>query len=311
LATYPISRQFHFLKDEYNKGYFLPKDRVLAKYLTNNDLFVTIYDIINNESENAIIKYNENNNSFEYDLPTEFLKNEIIYKLSLFNSENEDESIYDYHFRTSYYNTFTEKWNGEGLLSSYSNMWSMSQLRPGESLIIGYSFGMNVFPVNEEMDRYENNSSTLMSSEFPLIQFSSEIPEIMQGTSELALYSIDNITINRDDKYEKFGYPPLDAIYFSGDRLFLSDEYINGGEYILGNIYTWVYFVTALAALDLDPVVARVNSAYPDKEKIRDKVTGLKIELPSMEISYVLPGINIATTTFNNYVIPGWVDEEN
>lgn len=115
IYTYPVDRQYHFLKSEYDYGYFLFKNAV-------DNLFLSTVSGINYQFK-AIITENKTNTGFSqsieyvgadktarFNIPRE-LKNETIYKLELVQiSDGQDTTVLKtIHFRTSKFDDFETK----------------------------------------------------------------------------------------------------------------------------------------------------------------------------------------------------------
>jgi len=283
--TYPLYRQLNFLKDEYNKGYFIPKDETLKKYMENNSINVKFYNTELEKIDAGNLSYNNQLCINEYFLPLDELENDKIYKVGLYANNNQDSALYSYHFRTSHYNTFIEKWEEEEILNYSSSFRTYVAAQT-------HYYSLHMPAIIEGFDKYDNNNFVQVTSE--------EFPEIMDGTQELAMYSMTELDLT----------PPLDAIYFKiGKDYLLTDEQIKGGDYEQMN-YRLVYYVTCQARLDYLDNWYVVSEAYPNLPTIWDNISNSSnafiLKIPSLDISYVLPGIGITTTIIENYEIPGW-----
>ncbi|MDA3893274.1 MAG: hypothetical protein PF517_16550 [Salinivirgaceae bacterium] len=294
-VTYPLYRQCNFLIDEYSKGYFRPSDRELVKYFSEQTFYVKFSDIESSDSITMNANYNNQLDVFEYDIPDDYLELEHIYSVSFFIDSNE-KAVYNYHFRTSMYRSFEEKWIKEELLTE-GGTWGV----PGSTGI-----RINVWPVNERMDGYESIACGDVATQLPLIQFKSQIPEEWKETKQYQIYFVRNLIIDRDANDQKFGLPPIDAIQFCNTPFFLSDGHINGEPYEFIDFgHNWTWNVIGQMFQDYENNKSKAGIALDsfDDLNINFGVGGNAFEFPLIDISYVLPGINVATTTFENYEV--------
>ena len=309
LISYPLNRQRYFLIDEYDKGYIYPKNEKVKDVLLKLKLVANFEELSSGQLATAIMSYNSTLNIFEYDLPKSILKTQEIYKVSLYSYEIMD-TIYSYYFSTSYYKTFKEKWVGEKLLESNTNL-------AYEIGFVKYIPNIEQVPVNEGIDSYESYSSIGSFARLPLIQFNSDTHPVFNGSVEEIMYSFDGYRSRiLREKYDYnlsspvFSMPPNNAIFFIHEFYDMGSYYLYEDEINGGTISDWVpecrwyYYVFTQAMNDLRCVSELIN-LNDDRYYFETKLfNGSKLGIPPMDITYVLPGINLPTTTFENYVIP-------
>lgn len=122
VATYPVNLQYFFLQDEYAKGYLVLKtgmQNALVKPASGEQLEARFTSPGVTEIKVPML-FDENTLTLSYDMPT--LANQKIYKVRYVKiavGGNERE-LYSTHFRTSVYNTFTQKINAFTNKKGYS-----------------------------------------------------------------------------------------------------------------------------------------------------------------------------------------------
>ncbi|MBN1181033.1 MAG: hypothetical protein JXB49_02015 [Bacteroidales bacterium] len=117
IATYPVDRQYHFLKSETPYGYVLftyPMDNFFAN-ATNGLNYKYQVRFTENKTNTHYVKdmeYTSANQTAKFFIPQE-LKNETIYQLDFYLITNSDDTIdlKSIDFRTSKYNDFKSKIN--------------------------------------------------------------------------------------------------------------------------------------------------------------------------------------------------------
>lgn len=290
-VTYPLFRQCNYLKDEYDKGYIKMKHVEFDKYINDLDVVVKCTSFDSELLFASELSYNESLAINEYDVPTHLFENGEIYKLSFIDQDTEKE-VYSYHFRTSIYSSFEEKWVGEQLLAE-NLTWSF----PGA----GSELRMNVYPVSERMDSYEAYHTDEDYSIKPLIQFNSTIPEEWNNSKQLKLYSIADNNLARANEVQIFGAPPTDAMFFRAIEWLLTDENIKNNTFAFndgGHNWRWkvLEYIYSDYNLNKTNYQARLES-YPDID-----VEGFKY--PPFDVFYVLPEIELTTTKIEGHQIP-------
>jgi hypothetical protein len=125
--SYPCINQYHFLKDEYPKGYLrfsaLPNGVNLKSIGKDYSILTRITALNSGEFVDADCSFTSDSLYFEYNMPSEFFENNQVYILSLHKLEagKTSESLYHYHFRTSKFNNSLDKFN------DFTNQWSYLQ----------------------------------------------------------------------------------------------------------------------------------------------------------------------------------------
>lgn len=122
--SYPVQRQFNFLKEEYKEGYVI-FDAPMGNFFnpgsggnTNNCKAI----FTENKTINRItadITYDESLLMATYEMP-EILKNETIYNLNIVRiTESDTSSIYSFYFRTSMFDTWEAKFSAYNIPKSF------------------------------------------------------------------------------------------------------------------------------------------------------------------------------------------------
>jgi hypothetical protein len=113
--SYPCLYQYHFLKSEWDKGYIkfsiLPIGLIASEIGNIYDVVAMLTDISAGENLLIPLTFQKDSLFFIYDIPSVFLDNEKLYKISLHKNETGSISteVYSYYFRTSKFNTFLSK----------------------------------------------------------------------------------------------------------------------------------------------------------------------------------------------------------
>lgn len=229
IFQYPLDRQFNYLENEYTKGYFrLTNDK--QKQLMLKNYKIKLLNVKTGIFNTIELSFNEQLNVFEYELQASFLDNNSVYKISLLTEI--DETIYSYYFKTSKYNSFTEKW--EMLSACFEGKWRDNVSNDGYpySNIAPSLQKINVTINDETLDYYEINSNKYLSAKMPLVQFETQVPEEWKTTAEWQIYSWSSLSyIRQNSDCKKYGFPPLRAIYYLFPDLYavkLSDASLTG-----------------------------------------------------------------------------------
>lgn len=301
-TVYPLYRQCNLLIDEYNKGYLIPDDLTALKYLSNNSIKVVIKATNAEDSITSTLNYNETDNILTYDLSVDQLNLATIYSITFYNADSGDQ-IFKYHFRTSMYRSFNEKFESEQLLgiNTYDNSWKTTFIK---NYFYSPLFCFNINPISEGLDTYEG---VWTDDTIQLIQCTTDqFPEIMNGTIEKAIYSASSLNIQRDSSFSQFDMPPYNALYFYAINKLLTNDDIESNDIEFSG-YTFRYYGCVVAVLDYGSVYYEAQELFPDLISITSKTdTVYKIKLPPIDISYVLPGINLTTSKIEGWEIPGW-----
>lgn len=119
--AYPVDRQYHFLVNEYNKGYLkIYRDQKELLKNENNSSWtkhVRISDLSMSYSVTLPLYYSDK--YFEYDMPQDLAKETIFRVEFLEKSNNEEDIFYSFYFRTSIYDTFLNKIENNGPSKDY------------------------------------------------------------------------------------------------------------------------------------------------------------------------------------------------
>ena len=319
---YPMYRQFNFLPEEYSKGYIKLSDKNVLRQYTLRTPYVEIIDVKTQWKMQSEVSFNKNLEILEYDLPQNNFEPDKIYEVA-FRDRSTDAILYSYHFKTSKFKNFTEKWTS--LLTSFKAKWRDPVIDED-----GYYGGMvnyhlqkiNIQNLEERFDDYEIAESQYVgfpSTKRPLIQFNSHIPVGWDNTFNWYVYSQPSITFDRKSAaIQKYSYPPTDAIYFVvfGNSLSaLSDNSCITGDVVFptDRYAVFVWAVKAVSDLDVRSAVAHARR-IPETERTEAQKTVANQTLPMFNIDmalggdqyplfdvyYVLPGLGIKTTTIKN-----------
>jgi hypothetical protein len=312
LFSYPLDRQFNFLKGEYDKGYIKLKDPEAQKWFENDPPLVTIKNVKTGAEAHETSVYNSAHDIVEYALSPGFFNNNEVYKITFSGAEDPVE-VYSYYFKTSRYNTFTEKWEGD-IKDAFGDKW-----RDIEINYLGESKSSHLEKIytrcrDEILDFYESN---LTDGLLPLIVGETHVPGEWEGAADWEIYSCPALEFDRRDMPEKkYGFPPLRAIYFlSSDTwaIKLSDNSLSGNiEYPgLPTFGSLAWEVQNLMRYDAEkawdnagdvPYAQRTScqqaaaSNYPDMPRIWYDFAYEGDTYPLTDFLYVLPGIDSVTT---------------
>jgi|GEM_PF-6690933 len=329
---YPLYRQFNFLPGEYNKGYIRLTDALVRQY-TVRPPFVEFRDVKTGWIWQANVSFNQTLQVFEYEMPQVF-EPEKIYQIS-FKDRATDAVIFSYHFKTSKFNNFTEKW--ASLRSSFTSKWRWPVLGEG-GMLSHHEQGINMQNLAEPFDMYETNhvgQSPYPIKTLPLIRFNSHILEHWKGTMNWYIYSQPSLTFDRQtDEVNWFSFPPTDAIHFGFRSTTLSDDAVltgNINQPSNADLGQFVWLVKAVSDLDVRSA-AQHASRVPENARtqaqrnlaslagahypvlvhfgnfpILQQYPVLQIDMaiggdayPLLDVYYVLPGLEIKTTTIRN-----------
>lgn len=328
LFQYPLNRQFNYLEEEYEIGYF----KLISskqKHLMSTKGLVKIQHVRSNSSYIADLEYNSELEVFEFELHAEFLENDNVYKISLFTNDTSD-LIYSYFFKTSKYNSFTEKWgiiktgfNGGWRDNVYNYDYPYSQ-------IFSHVQKINMNIEGEILDFFETNQNRFNTSSMPLIQFETHVPSIWKNTADWKIYEWNTLSLERTNTdCKKYGFPPLRAIYFYFNKIYaikLSDNSVNGEiEYPelpeLGLLVwevqnfmaydAWTAYENALLIDESDRGEYQeiAASQYTDMDRLHLDFALGDDTYPLVDVYYVLPGINIETTVISNFQLHSKVSQ--
>ncbi len=304
---YPLNRQFNYLEEEYQKGYIKFKNIKAQKWFEMYNPVVEIKNVKTEITMHSLSSYNSTYDIFEYDLSAGFLSNNEVYKIS-FKDTVSSKIKYEYYFKTSKYNSFSEKWTV--LKNSFD----------GKARDISLQI-INVTINDEILDYYEILSNEHNSSSLSLIQFETHIPESWKSTADWLIYSQPSLEFQRKNATTKiFGFPPIRAIYYLAPDWYaikLSDNSLNGtivypSEPWLG-IFVWEVQNFMRADASSATTVAKTipesersnwqNIAaqdYPEMPRLWLDFALGGDTYPLLDVYYVLPGINIETTKITN-----------
>ncbi len=303
---YPIDRQFNYLKKEYQKGYFkLINEK--HKHLIFCGGIIKLRDVKSGLINNIQLSYNESLEVFEYDLQEQFFDNEKVYEISLLQKDTQ-KLIYSYYFKTSMYNSFSEKWEMLKNVTNSNTAWMDQGVQK-----------LNVTIHEETLDYFESNTNRSSNKCMPLIQFETQFLDSWKQTAEWQIYSHPSLEFDRQNSIDKkYGFPPLRAGYYVAAEWWavkLSNKSTENGdidypEMPSRGIFIWE--VQNIMKKDADSAkenalripeaertewqnIAALN--YTGMSRFWINFTGLgNDDFPKLYVLYVIPGINIETT---------------
>ena len=207
---YPVNGQLYLLKNECSKGYI--KLRFNLPNIINTDNYNYSASIIAADSTLKLdipITYDANKSLLEYPLPIDLIKNSKIYKIDFLRKNKSNSSLDTIHttyFRTSKFNTFTEKVNSQ----TYKYGTTTIEIKYQEPFdLTELNLGKYTYP------RYENNEKTSYVNEY-LVQKGMVKLEIIPNTKVSAIidkaYNNKNV-LNTIRDISTIETPPYNAAY--------------------------------------------------------------------------------------------------
>jgi hypothetical protein len=316
--TYPLDRQVNFLPKEYDHGYFRLSNRETMKQYGFGNLKIQFVDVkTNTASIPKQIYFDRELNILQYGLPQGYFEAKRVYKAIISNEDN--ATVYSYYFGTSKFDTFIEKW--AVLKTCFGWMARIPEddfFGSGRTWrqIINCSGTTEVFP-----DYYEFVTDDMRQE--ALIQFETHIDASWKTTYHWLIYDQPSLSFNRQShpKYKKYGFPPIRAIYFETSTTYtikLSDDNCSTGNVTLSSPWRGMLNWVVQNWMTVDAYTARANAikipaeqrtewqqtavdGYPDLTPLPylDFALGDDI-LPPMDVFYILPGVNLETTTIKD-----------
>ena len=276
--SYPISRQYHFLKNESPTGYVKLRFQQDDIFESKSWSFIARYTSPGLETIDVNINYNEQNLLFSFPIPSSQLENETIYKLTfiqVFKKTKEENPFHELYFRTSMYNTFETKFNA--IVSNgfgYGSMW-VSGFR---LLNLSY-FG------EESFDKYENSYITKLEAMTNNSWYEDYIyPLIYEDLSTSGLY------LNRTA--QPLGIPPVKCFslskYNSGSTIIiLTDDQINNNNAPRINLSTGYinYLLDYYMRIDYNDLYSQIQE-IPVEERTEWMTNLINSSYPSMLAGY-------------------------
>jgi hypothetical protein len=299
--TYPIARQYHFLKLEHNQG------SIKLKTPLQNELFQTTgmqlkvrFTTPDQEPLEVSATFDAGTYKLTYAIPSSLL-NETIYKLELLRVGNSEEVLHALHFRTSMYNTFLQKINA----GSFSQLYAW-QLEGGiHELYSVFAEGIEGFDIAEtDADSIEAMADgaaiaagLIQADLLPESDYYQDVilPKIYGG------YKKAGLTIDRDTT--QYGIPPMNGnyIYQTGARELSASEITNNSSSRISDLPMIRCTVAAFFAWDW--MLLRNEAAnHPDRETNAYMKDLTDNHFPNISggnyifrLKYVLPGGEITS----------------
>ncbi|MCG8697742.1 MAG: hypothetical protein MI922_06785, partial [Bacteroidales bacterium] len=316
ITHYPLIRQYNFLPKEYDKGYLILQPRKHRHFLAVMDK-VTITSLNENKSISSELSQNADLKIFEYSIPGNFLQNNAIYEVSVY-ANHSNNPVYSYHFKTSKYNSFTEKW--EVIKNSFGGKWRdyISSDDLPYSTNSRHVQAINNTIYEENLDYYEGNSNRFNTSSMPLIQYETQVPYSWLNTVEWQIYQQPSLTFNRQiTDCKKYGFPPVRAIYHIVNEKWsvkLNDKEIETNSIQPPELPVLCIFVWEVQNFMRMDVASSISTSESIPIDDRTEWQNLAVDgyhnmprlwldfalgddvYPKLDALYVLPGINVVTT---------------
>lgn len=309
--SYPALNQYHFLKDEYPKGYLrfskLPEAIALdSKRSKGNDYMVRITNHASEEYVDVACSYVPDSLYFEYNMPTGFLDNEAVYKISLLSNPSSGSSplsYYSYFFRTSKFNDALSKFN------DYTDTFSYLQI-----ITTGIHVqGLAVYPFTEPFDYWEAQTETNR------LEYNTGLIRMEILPDESSIFQVQDYKTLYDKLLvypqaltwrtpEHMGIPPryntgyVRSSYGANHPGYLTPELIEQGAAPIplsssnsGRRHDFIHAIGLIASQDyhnLRDYLRRVQGE--DLELFIAWFTNCNL---MFNVNYVLPGLNITTST--------------
>jgi hypothetical protein len=283
--SYPIVNQYNFLPQEYNKGFLKLKfdqQEITGDPNTSDVNYKARFiDILNSDTLEFPVDFNFNERYFSYNLSDE-LKNSTIYKVEILkNTESLSDIIYQYHFRTSSYDTFNEKTNNIFIASG------------------GYVYNKEIgcyVTGDEFFDKYECEYLIRFKLDLENIDWfnNKELDHFYEGMQETN-YRLENRNV------EKYGAPPVRAMEITNWGVHLTEKDIENQTadwddyndyYTEGNFYS---NLINIVKSDIKDIKNQISEDTNVELEWCDFVGGLSTNLNypnklNYTMKYVIPG---------------------
>jgi hypothetical protein len=311
--SYPVNRQFNFLKGEYNKGYIHFKEAGINNWFKNELPRVIIENVKSGAKLEVKAAYNSVYDMVEYPLDGAGLNNSEVYKVS-FVDELDGTLRYGYYFKTSQYNTFKEKWEIVSNAVCKSG-WARRTIYDWGVSWNSHAMQKNIMLDGEGFDDAEQFNY--------LIQYETHVPDSWKSTADWQVFfepSLQFESKDFNDIKSKYGFPPLRGIWmFNSIPLRLSDSSLNGeivypkrSEYVLmWLVQNYFYKYAYDAGVESKKIPESARTDWQQKAALGytgmprlwlDFVFQANDVCPLVNVYYVLPGIKIETTVIRDMV---------
>jgi hypothetical protein len=293
--AYPCINQYHFFKDEYPQGYMkLDKIPDLMNNIASTDkLMIRITDIASGDNVEIESLWDSQKQFLSYDISSEFLQNEKIYKLEVIKDDGNTKLTIDeltYYFRTSLYNTFLEKMNEFEV--NYVVVYSGSGELEDDLMVFYKNTNPELFDYEECKSTKLNNSDIANG----LIQFKLDYSVGGYFTKVKPIYDslckYPDYLVWRDPSSN--GLPPvyITSIYQTDPKHLTSDDILNGANRIES--------MSVIIINNLSYYLGRDNYDLYERN-IETGIATIPRSYNGVGLSYIytLPGLNRATSKYN------------
>ncbi len=288
--SYPIVNQYNFLPSENDKGYIKLKysqEDITGTPDQSINYSIRLIDIAGIDTFEYDVNYSDRYFSYKIE---DKLSNSTIYKTELLKSINNVETkIFQYHFRTSSFNTFDEKMSS--LFISYGYRW-------GEDDSHLYEVG-NTVKGDELFDIYEITQ---------LIKFTIDLGNYdwYQEYDFLYMYEGMHETTLRLTNRETsiYGAPPVNVMYIrqAGEQAQLTSSHIENQIATWDDYATIAGFVCKVQQVTFNDISDLRNQIYDNNmhsdwaEFIKDLSVDADSEgVINYKIKYILPGDELSS----------------
>lgn len=309
--SYPTLNQYHFLRNEYPKGYirFSELPEGFRRRFNNKEgsFFARVTHIETDEYIEVDCTYSLDSLYFEYNMPSSFLENDAVYNISLHSRSAKGvlSNYYSYFFRTSKFNDAISKF------SDYTNLFSRYQSAYSRQTLVAY-------PISEPFDYWESKTEKhLKSYSTGLIRM-----EILPDESSIFQTSSYQTLYDKLSQYpqalqwrtpEMMGIPPrfntgyVSTTYGAAHPGYLTPELIEQGAEPIplqsGDEWKRYYFFHHIGLIASQDYFNLRDYLEAQDEEIDLFITWFEYQNLKFNVNYVLPGLNITTSTktFNYY----------
>lgn len=290
---YPCWRQYHFLPNEYRYGYIKFKQDFdelnIDEINTTSVLKIKLTDYITDDSKYIETLFIKDSLYLQYELPSDFIDNERVYKLELFKQDIDNEAlslIYENFFRTSMFNTFAEKFESFNLGEEWDGSISTDRHKEFYNFLYPEEYfddaEIKTIPVDEEVNII--NGLIKITNNYSIGDFITDLAPIYDK-----YFDNPDLLKWRDTSF--FGVPPVHTteIYQTNNEIFLTNEYIENGAPPIEKqqsciMKNWVEYFTYFDCIDLYSINNMDYSAIQAEN-----------ESFGINLCYVLPGLNTVT----------------
>lgn len=205
--AYPAPYQYHFHRNETNRGVLKIKDiHEFVSYLKDEEYKVCFYDMSGNKWESNVV-FDALKKLFVFQIPTNNFEKEKIYKFELIKLAREDNNqsvLLSWHFRTSKFDRFEEK------INTVTNIITLAGIDKQTLMTIPY----HDFYLQESFDVAEGKPySGLVRFEAQPVESNDWVNDFFNFYNVLRYKSSRyESVINAENRNKLLKYPPVNAL---------------------------------------------------------------------------------------------------